>query len=30
VWPEDTQRRSAVSTFSEVSTVTTAGAGVMT
>ena len=30
VWPEETQRRSAVSTFSERSTVTTAGAGVMT
>ena len=30
VWPELTQRRSAVSTFSDRSTVTTAGAGVMT
>ena len=30
VWPDDTQRRSAVSTFSERSTVTTAGAGVIT
>ena len=30
VWPEDTQRRSAVSTSSEVSTVITAGAGVIT
>ena len=30
VWPEETQRRSAVSTFSDRSTVTTAGAGVMT
>ena len=30
VWPEETQRRSAVSTSSDVSTVTTAGAGVIT
>ena len=30
VWPEAMQRRSAVSTFSETSTVMTAGAGVMT
>ena len=29
VWPEETQRRSAVSTFSDRSTVTIAGAGVM-
>ena len=30
VWPEETQRRSAVSTSSERSTVTIAGAGVIT
>ena len=30
VWPLETQRRSAVSTSSEVSTVITAGAGVIT
>jgi hypothetical protein len=30
VWPEDTQRRIAVSTSSDRSTVTTAGAGVIT
>ena len=30
VWPESTIRRSAVSTFSETSTVTTAGIGVIT
>ena len=30
VWPDEMQRRSAVSAFSDVSTVTTAGIGVMT
>ena len=30
MWPEETQRRSAVSTFSDTSTVTIAGAGVIT
>ena len=30
VWPEEMQRRSAVSTSSEMSTVTTAGIGVIT